>query len=68
MIFHLPKNASPPAGRDLRLWAMLTEEVQNRAIPYSVHEAVDFVGLNAARAQMVAPLAAQPQGPGPSRD
>lgn len=39
-------------ARYLRLWAELTEEEQNRAIPYHVHEAVNFAGLEAARAWM----------------
>ena len=44
------------AARYLRIWSRSTEEQQNRAIPYSVHAAVDFAGTEAARAWMNARL------------
>ena len=39
-------------ARYLRFWSELTEDEQNRAIPYHVHAAVNFTGIEAARAWM----------------
>ena len=41
------------AARYLRIWAGSLEQQQNRAIPYSVNEAVGFAGIEAARARMI---------------